>query len=140
MGYLRGFGGAGLPAPHSTSGKAVGEEGAQGVAAGRAVGLQHTVIQEVARPLRREGGAFALHHAELTHHAGEGEREEGETPRTAGSSCPGHPHVHLDLALSAGLEAAGAQMVPLRFPSAARTLLHYQNKFQILGVSVSNNY
>lgn len=65
---------AGVQAP-PTSGEAVGEQAAAGVAAGRAVGLQDAVIQEVARPLRREGGTFALHYAELAHHAGKRENK-----------------------------------------------------------------
>lgn len=71
-----------MPVPHtdSTYGKAIGEQRVQSVAARWAVRLQDAVIQEVARLLRREGGAFALHYAELTHHAGKLEREKCTTP------------------------------------------------------------
>lgn len=58
--------------PHAddTYGEAVGKARAGCVATRRAVTLQDTVIQQVPWPLRRKGGAFALHDAQLTHHTG----------------------------------------------------------------------
>lgn len=68
------------PPPDFTYGQAVGEMRVGCVATGWAVGLQDAVIQEVPRLLCREGGAFALHYTELTHHAGKLEREKFKTP------------------------------------------------------------
>lgn len=56
-----------LPAG-GTYGDAVGQARAGGVATRRALALQDAVVQQVPRPLRGEGGAFALHDAQLTHH------------------------------------------------------------------------
>lgn len=62
--------GAGVSLARHTCGEAVGKARAGRGAARRAVTLQDAVVQQVPRPLRREGGAFALHDAQLTHHTG----------------------------------------------------------------------
>lgn len=59
-----------MPHADDTYGEAVGKVRAGRVAPCWAVTLQDTVVQQVPWPLRREGGAFALHDAQLTHHTG----------------------------------------------------------------------
>lgn len=71
------------PAKDDTYGEAVGQARAGGVAARGAVALQDTVVQQVPRPLRREGGAFALHDAQLTHHTGTWKKKKKWNPSSA---------------------------------------------------------
>lgn len=93
-----------MPVPHtdSTYGKAIGEQRVQSVAACWAVRLQDAVIQEVARLLRREGRAFALHYAELTHHAGNWKEKNAQPLLCHLIATFGSWYFHSDFALSIG--------------------------------------
>lgn len=118
-----------------------GKDGTYGEAVGQArpgaVALQDTVVQQVPRPLRREGGAFALHDAQLTHHTGTWKKKKiMKTLFCHRTATLGSHYFHSASASSAGYYGADNYTLPLN----VHMLLYYQNEFQILFLFVGNNY